>query len=193
MDKINEKEIVEETAGVPTDIVVPNEALTAEKLIGADDMAIFRSIDQSMRVRTGLNFNDDVTKMLKSVHNGNEVVFVKAEPEFKKEFEKRGYIGKPIYLKMDHQFLIVDDDKKEILIVLSDGTTTFRNDRAKIKRSEGVDQKALEHEIEDTVYALNPKYKKYTMKHANLMVFPTKMSFSLRRIAKEKAAIIPQP
>jgi hypothetical protein len=188
MTNINEKEIVKEV-GAPTELVVPNEALTAEKLIGSDDMAIFRSIDQSIRVRTGLKFNDEVTRVLKGMHNGNDVVFVKAEPEFKKKMEKRGYKGKPVYLKMDHQFLIVDDDKKEILVVLSDGTTTFRNDRAKIKRSEGVDQKALENEIEDSVRALDTKYKKYTMKHVNLLVFPTKMNFSLRRIDKEKTAI----
>lgn len=187
MDKINENEIVEE--GVPTNIVASNEALTAEKLIGVDDMIIFRSIDQSMRARSGNKFNDVVTDMLRGVHNGDDVVFVKTEPTFERKGEKRGWKRKATHLQMDHEFLIVDDDKKEILVCLSDGTTTFRNDRAKIKRAEGIEQMDLKPEIETSVEALDPKYKKYTMKHVNLLVFPTKMNCSLRRIDKEKAAI----
>lgn len=188
MEHINEKEIVEET-GAPTETIANSDALTVEKLIDTGDLAIYRSIDQSIRVRTGLKFNDEVTNVLKAVHNGNEVVFVKAEPEFERKGEKRGWKRKATYLKMDHELLIVDDDKKELLIVLSDGTTTFRNDRAKIKRSEGVDQMALKSEIENAVIDLDPKYKKYTMKHVNLLVFPTKMNGSLRRIDREKKMI----
>ena len=187
MEKINEKEIVEE--GVPTEIVVPNEALTAEKLIGSDDMAIFGSIYQSLRARGGSKFNDVVSEMLRGVKNGSDVIFVKTEPTFERKGEKRGWKRKATHLQMDHEFLIVDDDKKEILVCLSDGTTTFRNDRAKIKRAEGIEQMDLKGEIEASVEALNPKYKKYTMKHVNLLVFPSKMDGSLRRIDREKSAI----
>ena len=189
---VKDEEVIvvpEVAVSTPATTTVTNTALTAEKMIPPEDMDIFRSIEQSIRVRTGLKFNDEVTDMLNGVHNGNEVVFVKAEPKFEKKGEKRGWKRKATYLKMDHQFLIVDDDKKEILIVLSDGTTTFRNDRAKIKRSEGVDQMALKPEIEEAVMALDPKYKHYTMKHVNLLVFPTKMNGSLRRIDREKKMI----
>ena len=89
MDKINEKEIVAEVEA--TEITVPNEALTAEKLIGADDMAIFRSIDQSMRSRGGSNFNDVVSEMLNKVKNGSDIVFVKTEPTFERKGDKRGW------------------------------------------------------------------------------------------------------
>ena len=187
MEKTSKKEI--EESGVPTKIVVPGDALTVEKLIGSDEMSIYRSIDQSIRVRTGLKFNDEVTDMLKGAHNGKEVVFVKAEPEFEKKGEKRGWKKKPTYLKMDHEFLIVDEDKRELLVVLSDGTTTFRNDRAKIKRSEGVDQMALKPEIEAAIDKAYPQYKAYTKKHVNLLVFPKTMKGTLRRIDREKKMI----
>ena len=188
MENINEKEIVEEVS-VPEKVVAANSAVIAETLIDVSDMAIFRSIDQSMRARGGSKFNDVVTDMLRGVHNGNDVVFVKTEPTFERKGEKRGWKRKATHLQMDHQFLIVDDDKKEILVCLSDGTTTFRNDRAKIKRAEGIEQMDLKTEIETAVEALDPKYKAYTMKHVNLLVFPTKMNCSLRRIDKEKAMI----
>jgi hypothetical protein len=134
MDKINDKEIVEET-GVPTKMSVLNDGLTAEKLIDSGDLSIFRSIDQSMRARGGSKFNDVVSEMLNGVHNGHDIVFVDTEPTFERKGEKRGWKRKATHLQMDHEFLIVDDDKKEILVCLSDGTTTFRNDRAKIKRA----------------------------------------------------------
>ena len=187
MENINKNE--SEEVVVPAEAVASNETLTAEKLIGEDDLSIFRSIDQSIRVRTGLNFNEEVTKMLKKAHDGNSVVFVKAEPDFEKKGEKRGWKKKPTYLKMDHEFLIVDEDKKELMCVLSDGTTTLRNDRAKIKRSEGVDQMGLKDEIEKKVLEEYPQYKHYTIKHVNLLVFPSKMNGSLRRKAYEAKMI----
>ena len=184
----NVKKEIDEAA-VPAEPIVDNSPLTAEKLIDEGELEIFRSIEQSLRVRTGLNFNENVTEMLKKAHNGDTVVFVKAEPDFEKKGEKRGWKKKPTYLKMDHEFLIVDEDKKELIIALSDGTTTLRNDRAKIKRAEGVDQMALKPEIETQVMELYPQYKHYTMKHVNILVFPTKMNGSLRRKTYEAKTI----
>ena len=160
---------------------IDNSPLTAEKLIDVGDLEIFRSIEQSIRVRTGLNFNEEVTAMLNGVNNNDTVVFVTAEPSFEKKGEKRGWKKKPTYLQMDHEFLIVDEDKKELIIALSDGTTTLRNDRAKIKRAEGVDQMALKPEIEAKVIEKYPQYKHYTMKHVNLLIFPAKLNGTLRR------------
>ena len=184
-----EKEtIVSETEPVPEkEPVMAPESI--ELIVTDKDFSDFRSLDQAIRVRTGLDFNGNVTNMLNRVHNGKDVVFVKAEPTFEKKVVKRGFKGNRVYLKMDHWFLIVDDDKREILVVLSDGTTTFRNDRAKIKRSEGVDQFGFKPEIEAEVMKLDPKYKHYTMKHINLLVFPSKMSGALRRKNKEAKAI----
>jgi hypothetical protein len=169
--------------------VISTSALAAQNMISSDEMSIYRSIEQSLRVRTGLGFNDDVTKMLNRVSDGTNVVFVKAEPEFEKRLTKRGFKYKPIYLQMDHEFLIIDHDKMEILCVLSDGTTTFRNDRAKIKRAEGVDQMRLKDEIEKKLLDAYPQYKDYCITHINLFVFPSKLNCSLRRKAMEEKAI----
>lgn len=186
-----ENEIVKETeeVAVPTEVVAANAAPTAENLIGSDDMAIFRSIDQSMRSRGGNDFNVVVSKMLDGIKNGSDIIFVDSEPIFERKGEKRGWKRKATHLQMDHEFLIVDEDKKEILVCLSDGTTTFRNDRAKIKRAEGIEQMDLKEEIEKSIEAMNPVYKTYTMKHLNLLIFPSKMNGVLRRIGKEKAMI----
>lgn len=174
---------------VETEVPAAPEKAAVEQPITEVDLSIFRSFDQALRVRTGNSFNEDVTKMLQRVENKTSVVFVKPEPEFEKKGDKRGWKKKPTYLKMDHHFLIVDEDKMEIICALSDGTTTFRNDRAKIKRSEGVDQMALKEEIENKVLSEYPQYKDYTIKHANLMVFPSKMNCSLRRATYEAKMI----
>jgi hypothetical protein len=186
-----ENKVIEETAviAVPEGVVAETEAMTAEKLIGSDELSIFRSIDQSIRARGGSNFNDVVSEVLRKIEDKRNVVFVKTEPTFERKGEKRGWKKKATHLQMDHEFLIIDDDKKEILVCLSDGTTTFRNDRAKIKRAEGIEQMDLKAEIESSVERLNPKYKKYTMKHVNILVFPSKMNVFLCRVDKEKAAI----
>ena len=169
-----------------TEVPAPDKAVV-EQPVSDVDLSIYRSYDQSQRVLTGNNFNRDVTKMMQRVNNGTSVIFVRAEPEFEKKGEKRGWKRKPTYLKMDHEFLIVDDDKQELMVALSDGTTTLRNDRAKIKRSEGVDQMALKEEIEKKVLEEYPQYKNYTIKHVNLLVFPSKMnSHLLRKVYEAK-------
>lgn len=170
-------------------IVDPDVPAAPEQPVTQVDLSIFRSIDQSIKVRNGQKFNQDVTAMLESVQDGTHVVFVKAEPEFEKKMTKRGFKYKPIYLQMDHEFLIIDHDKMEILCVLSDGTTTFRNDRAKIKRSEGVDQMRLKDEIEKKLLDAYPQYKDYCITHINLFVFPSELNCSLRRKAIEEKAI----
>jgi hypothetical protein len=169
--------------------VDPEVPTSPEHLAIESELSTFRSIDQSLKVRNGHRFNQDVTDMLQSVHDGTNVVFVKAEPEFEKTPTKRGFKYKPIYLQMDHEFLIIDHDKMEILCVLSDGTTTFRNDRAKIKRAEGIDQMRLKDEIEGKLLSAYPQYKDYCITHINLFVFPSKMNGSLRRKTMEAKAI----
>ena len=184
-----ENKIIDEEVPAPEKVIEHDGELTADKLIAVGDLHIYRSIDQSMRARGGSKFNGIVSKMLDGLHNGHDIVFVDTEPTFERKGEKRGWKTKPTHLQMDHEFLIVDDDKKEILVCLSDGTTTFRNDRAKIKRAEGIEQADLKPEIEESVERLNPKYKKYTMKHVNILVFPSEMNVSLRSVNREKAAI----
>lgn len=73
-----------------------------ELIVSDKDFSDFRSLDQAIRVRIVLDFNGDVTNMLNRVHNGKDVVFVKAEPTFEKKVVKRDFKGNRVYLKMDH-------------------------------------------------------------------------------------------
>lgn len=157
--------------------------------VSETDLSIFRSYDQSLRARNGHKFNQDVTDMLVSVADGKNVVFLRAEPNFEKKLTKRSFKCKPISLQMDHSFLIIDHDKMEILYIMSDGTTTFRNDRAKIKRAEGLDQMRLKDTIEADLLKEHPEYRDYCITHVNLFVFPSHMSGSLKRKQREEKAI----
>ena len=153
------------------------------------DLSIFRSYDQSVRAKHGHEFNQQVTEMLLSVADGKNVIFLRAEPIFEKKWTKRGFKCRPIKLQMDHAFLVIDHAKMEILYAMSDGTTTFRNDRAKIKRAEGLDQIRLKDVIEAELLKTHPEYRDYCITHVNLFVFPSVMSGTLKRRKAEAQAI----
>lgn len=165
------------------------ESPAPEQPVSDVDLSTWRSYDQSLRVKTGNDFNHEVTKMLRRVENGSDIVFIRPEPVFEQSGVKRGFKRRPTYLQMDHEFIIVDHDKRELLCVLSDGSTTFRNDRAKIKRSEGIDQMNLKPIIETHLLSMYPQYKDYTITHLNIFVFPSKMRGSLKSKAREAKMI----
>lgn len=163
--------------------------IASEQPVSEVDLSIFRSYDQSLRARNGHKFNQEVTDMPKSVSDGKNVVFLRAEPNFEKTWTKRSFKCRPISLQMDHAFLVIDHDKMEIIYAMSDGTTTFRNDRAKIKRAEGLDQIRLKDVIEADLLKAHPEYRDYCITHVNLFVFPSKMSGTLKNRRREANAI----
>ena len=165
-------------------------SIIAMRDVGTIDFDSFVSAEQSLRALNGNAFNHDVTDMLHGITNKTDVIFMGAEPKFEKHWEKRGIFKcKPIYLQMDHWFLIVDSKRKKLLSVLSDGTTTFRHDRAKIKRAEGIDQMRLKDVIEEKIIKQWPKFVDYQISHVNVLLFPTSLNASLRNKKKEERAI----
>lgn len=144
-----------------------------------------KNMEQSAKSNTGIRFNKYVTSVLQGAHNGKTIIFLGEEPTFMRSGTKQSWQCQPIMIKMDHSFLLVDDDKKEIIYVLSDGTTTYRKDRARGKCTEGINQARLRVEIETDLFQRFPQYHDYTIAHANVFVFPSKMKSSLKNFVRE--------
>ena len=144
-----------------------------------------KNMEQSAKSTAGTRFNQYVTSVFKRLHNGKNMIFIKNEPAFAKGGTKQSWQCKPIMIKMDHSFLLVDDDKKEIIYVLSDNTTTYRKDRARGKCAEGINQSRLKVEIEADLFKRFPQYVDYNIAHANVFVFPSKMKHTLKNLVRE--------
>ena len=145
------------------------------------------SAAQSAKSRAGRANNLLDAIKYQQISNNVTIFYITAEPTYYKEYEGDPDLDQPVdEAQLDHLLVIANHERKQLLIVNTDGTTTSRGQRSGEKTTEGSVLSNMHEQIAERFLIEYPQCKSYEFIYCMALTFPGTVTTSVRKAHEER-------